>query len=955
MIKVAISFAEKDKELASQIANGLIGHGILVVSEISIEDKILNWGKSHYELVDRNFDSSVEYCIVLLSEDFYRYNWKKGYYKEILLNKIIEREGFILPVIINDNKLIPKILKSRSSISIRSDEFQTIIDSFISKISVTEKINNKEIESYEDLNTILTLFNSKLKINKVSSNKDRIIDKKIGFDIYTLSEPVKNLVTYYVVYLYKGATLKNTIKYIQSNYSKIFGQLDKLIILFPIENNQKDLSRRKENISTLFGTDACFYIKDFIWKYCTPPTFTESFEKQPLDNFIPPNIHTNEEEKATDYILNWLFKDYNPILVLRGIGGIGKTTTAKWFTNYIHDKIPNTKAIFIDSIETIKYLKRRISNNYNDIDLYSFYEADYENRKSKLDDITKLKSEEFKCNLDNGNIILIIDGLDEVISKLENNFNTSAFFDSVYSFSNQFGKGKVIITCRNYFWDLSDTHKGISTAELLPFNKELARKYFSFKYPKNLKLVEKGLEMASSLTIKNNVINSIDSSKEEEFIPYVLDMTSYIIDSKQNYEGIIEDIRFDSRILSLDVDNDYIIYKICQREMKKLNQVLDVDQQIDLFTTISNNHNGYIKSSHLKILLEDCFSYDINDDVNDDILNTFKAHPILRYNKSNDLISFRYDLLNDYFQNVYLTGVLSNKIPLDINNIKCFNQLSKYGSQSMKNVCNRITITDDDQTLINIEILDQINKLEGDNRKSLIQKKKATAEFFNYLLFTNHNKKSNDIESNTSLLKDYFVSQGNIINNLSINNLTSTYCNNKIVFDFSDLVIVNSTFSNYEYFGYCKFNNFTLFENCKFEDLHLSNLREYNFKTNNFKNSHLDENIKCFLKSLVKTNKSNKINIQEDLIDFLGLFCGKGRTTHIKEKVLKNKYKPKAISFNQMIKCLIKNNILSKYRLNSFIHYEIEENQRYDIINFVQQDKMSITIKNTFDHLIKNK
>jgi len=947
MIKVALSFAEQEKEIASQIASGLIEHNIQVVSEISLEDKISVWGKPFYEVIDRKFNSSVEYCIALLTEHYYRQNWN-GYYKERLIQNIIEREGFVLPVIIDNNRLIPEILKSRSPIRIKRDEFQTVIDSFIRKISVTENIRHGEIESYEDLQMILTLFNNKLEINKISQQTDRILDKKIGFDIFSLLEPVKQQTSYYVIYLYKGATLKNTIGYIKSNYGKVVKEKDKLLVLFPIEDGQKDLSKRKDNISNYFENNAsCFYIKDFIWKFCTPQTFTESFDKQPLDDFVSPNILNNEESKATDYILDWLYKDNNPILVLRGIGGIGKTTTAKWFTNYIHDKIPNTKAIFIDSTETIKYLKRKIGNNFDEIDLYSFYEADFENRKSKVENIVKLKSEEFKCNLDNGNIIIIIDGLDEVISKLENNFNTDAFFNSVHSFSNQFGKGKIIITCRNYFWDYSDKKSGVSTAEILPFNEKLAEKYFRSKYSKNYKLVQKGLQIASGLTIKRN---SNDEGKIE-YIPYVLDMTSYIIDSKQNFDGLIEDVRFSSNMLSLNVDNDYIIFKICQREMKKLNQILDVDQQIELFITISNDYNGIIKPNDLQNLLQYLFKFEIEDES----LDTFKAHPLLFYNSDNDIVRFRYDLLNDFFQNVYVTQILLNKKKVNVQNLKSFKQISKYDSRSMRNVYDRIKEIENEHLFLCLEVLDQINNIGDESRKSSIMKKKAIGDLFSFMLFLWHKTKPNDVTSNTEFLKEYFVNHSNTICNLTINNLTSICCKQKIIFDFSDLILKNSLISNYEFFGVCKFNNNTLFNNCKLEDLHLNPNSECNFKTNNFKNCDLDDSLKDFLKSRVESNISNKQNIQEDLIDFLGLFCGKGRTIYISDTVLKNRYRPKSISFNEMIKCLKKNEILNNYRLNGSLYYEIEKNKRYDVINFVQQDKMSIPIKNTFDTLYKLK
>ena len=119
-----------------------------------------------------------------------------------------------------------------------------------------------------------------------------------------------------------------------------------------------------------------------------------------------------------NFFENWLYKNSSPTLIITGSGGIGKTAFASILTNRINSANDKTKAIYIDALK-ISSTILHLSHSDGNIDLYTFYEASLPRSNSTH----KIDYELFKINVDNGNIVIIIDGLDEIISRLGEMFN----------------------------------------------------------------------------------------------------------------------------------------------------------------------------------------------------------------------------------------------------------------------------------------------------------------------------------------------------------------------------------------------------------------------------------------------------------------------------------------------------------------------------------------------------
>ena len=60
----------------------------------------------------------------------------------------------------------------------------------------------------------------------------------------------------------------------------------------------------------------------------------------------------------------------------------------------------------------------------------------------------------FRLSIDNGSFIIILDGLDEIISRMKENFDINSFFNKIYTdYCFNSAKTKIVITCRDSIWD----------------------------------------------------------------------------------------------------------------------------------------------------------------------------------------------------------------------------------------------------------------------------------------------------------------------------------------------------------------------------------------------------------------------------------------------------------------------------------------------------------------------
>ena len=788
---------------------------------------------------------------------------------------------------------------------------------------IKTEIDNRQLKGYADFFNILKLYKRTSKFEEISKVEDK--SSKIGYQLYREQDNVQRKV-YYYLYLYEGVNLTQTARFFKEN-NKV--ENDKLILFLPKEREQTHYEKRKKNVDLKFKPLNIFYIDEFILNECTP--FVNRDDDScflNISNFVLPSYKAASNELNLDiYIREWFEDIENPILVIKGTGGIGKTTFAQYIADKIFSTNKNGTTLFIDSAQIKDKLVKRSADPQN-INLYDFYEA--------LCEITsedKLNRELFRLNVDAGNILVIIDGLDEVISKIPD-FNISMFLKSINDTIKDIKGGKVIITCRTFFWEhIRVENTAFSTIELLPFNEDQTKSFFEKSFNNNESKQKKALKLVKDF--------KYDGDENGTFHPYVLDIIRSIVVDQQSIETDLSE--FSSRYLKHKIKNDYIIFRICDRERKRVGQI-SIDEQISFFIYMAVYRRGVINKEifNKEILLA------LDKHIDTTNIEAFKSHPFL-YHRDR-YITFKYDFLLDYFRSIYLSNYFLYSGNIKHIDIETFNLLKEscwFGSTMITDIISRFENWSDDDILYASDVIKEIAEI---NSVSMKDKKIVISNYFNVCLSLNIRMRSNDIFSNTQLLLNLFEYK-KIIMNLSIVNLSAN-----VKFDFSGLYFSECYFDNFDYFWKCKFNNETIFDKCCLLNIPFTK-KDNIIPLENFRDCLKDKNMEDVFK-LNEENQFNKTEIAKVFIDaFFHLFYTNGRLgRQWEDKVILPRFSgidKFQYGYKAVIKVLKEKNILIFNKELNRIKMEINEIYKEDVSRFVKDGTMSPIINSLISEFSK--
>ena len=189
-----------------------------------------------------------------------------------------------------------------------------------------ERSIEKTVQQFIDKNSSYSLAIDYPK--KISNWKEGIV-----FEIYKLSEKFGSFREF--IYLHSSSNQRKTYGYI--NQYKIVDKLDNSIILTD-KPDIKDIERRKENIKSTFGTKYVYFVDEFGYEFLYKDCI-QSYQKYNLPIYVN-SLYDQDEDKnlsAFSKLQDWLFSENEPLFIIKGHGGIGKTTLAKQFLDYIHE------------------------------------------------------------------------------------------------------------------------------------------------------------------------------------------------------------------------------------------------------------------------------------------------------------------------------------------------------------------------------------------------------------------------------------------------------------------------------------------------------------------------------------------------------------------------------------------------------------------------------------------
>lgn len=640
--------------------------------------------------------------------------------------------------------------------------------------------------------------------------------------------------------------------------------------------------------------------------------------------------------KAHRILNDWYKEVYKPIIVIQGQGGIGKTTLVKKHINKISELTPENKIIYMSSSDILK--KINIDEYEKNIVLYDLYDI------GNKDNNHKFNNDLLKFSLDDGKVILVLDGIDEVISSLGSSFDFDFFIKDIineYCFNN--GNCKILLTCRNQFWEQLnyDFNEHITVVNLNPFDENQVKEYFekTFDDPADIR---KCIQYTKRFSKDN-----------KEYSPFMLDTIKYLVerkddDSSKDISTLIDDESEDSndftdKYIMLNSDsNDFLIYSICNRERIKLG-IYDFKDQLDIFIKLAIEFNGEIENSKLVNIFPTIDNYKYL---------SLSSHPLLSKvtEYSGEKIVFKYDFLKSYFEELFIAKKTSN---LDYNDLDehFFKSLSNigYANQLSNNIFNRVSnnLQDHENDFIEYCLYTLINiKNKGNDLKYKILY--SNFLMLNMYLYTK-------VFSKTS---DDFISEilqnSNTIEDLYLINISQNYnSSKKLSLNFNGKHVKNSVFQNYDFFWDCKFDQDTIFSDCQIKGIKGKPSKNTKINKNTFKKCKTDTSFQDALSYFLDIKENIISKNRKNVLKIFKIFVSNGN--FLPQKIVKVNSDVSKFSGNQLLDKLLKNNIIIKYADSYMLEDEYIISPNYedllDVVtqgnNSVKMDKLIELVSNT--------
>ena len=658
----------------------------------------------------------------------------------------------------------------------------------------------------EDINDIVQeLFGST--IQKFSFSEDVISElKKInpGFKVeelnndngYSLFQFTSLDFDDYVIY-YMVLKENYTMNSICNHFLKKFNSTpnNRLVVLLPKDPYQKT-RKRIDNIKKNLSVERVHFIDEYLFDKVLSG-FKQEYRLN-IEDYVDPLILDHSGAEHDIYgVLNWFTSETkSKIAIIHGQGGVGKTT----FCEKIHDKIIDKNeyrhhVIFIKSSDLLEHFRSIDFRNKKEYEIYNIYKIWCQYSAIENNDVLDENSFYINCHM--GNILIIFDGIDEILSTIPD-FTLKSFLENVLKIESGMRNGKIIINCRDsYVSEIEDYFKNqelshVEIFKLLPFDILRAQDYFSkhFTQPRKIK---------SSMDILNEFLDIKKVNyKKNIYPPFVLEIVKQIVDNE--FAEHSRDYTFDSILLSEQDFTDRIICKTCLREAAKKDRygfALTTDQQLEFMIELAVKLKGNILENDFKTILYNIGHIDRVDEVAKSLID----HPFLI--RKDNVFKFRFDFLMSYFLSLGIVkfilnpeGVVSQQDIVCLIDLEC--NINSPISRQIQSKISEVKKLD----LINfknaIKFINNFKIRDGIKQKAIS----------NLILTLANASGIENIESNTEILKQIFLEQDTIENLF----LIEIRHESKLLFDFSGLIFHKCRIEKYEDFFNCTFDDNTLFD-----------------------------------------------------------------------------------------------------------------------------------------------
>ena len=556
------------------------------------------------------------------------------------------------------------------------------------------------------------------------------------------------------------------------------------------------------------------YIDDVIWE-CTIDNNLNSNDVYQREDFIDQIVYTNNNESkglSLDFFKQEINNQDIPISIIYGSGGVGKTTFCDALKYSINQNKDIRKKVFYIKGEKIVDILSEINQGLYEInslnDLYSLYKEE--------NDFLDFDEEIFRLNYISGNIVVIIDAIEEIASALGDRFKIESFFTSLHELNENFFSTKVIITTREPFYIkikeiLFDNN--IQYLNLLGFTSNDLDNFLRKKYDTtNERNKVKDF-------IKNNSL--FDKSEDSHIIPLFVDWVCKIIDRPETSKNI------KSKYFLENIDIDKLLIKLINREIEKQSLSVNIDDIFNFLEEIIIENNGTISRNYFSEYIQVVIG-------SDEKVDNYIHNPLFINEKNS--IKIKYDILTDFIKARSLRYKILNNQSTTRKLLKiCYDGKSELYQLVIK-------VLEKENCLSNFKYQIKYLKdlIEKDNFENSLEKEntKKSISAILYLSCQLLIQKQEKLEYMT-LLKELYNTEKSISSLFIYGDFYPL--------DFKDLIVRKSEFIEYMNFRKCIFpksSDKPTFYDTQFRDINIPNSNTINsklFKDCKYVNSNIEE------------------------------------------------------------------------------------------------------------------
>jgi hypothetical protein len=843
----------------------------------------------------------------------------------------------VIPLL-RDGDSVPNYLKSKFYIDFRKEEdfessFKKLLD-HIKGTSKTERPMKKysihKIPVTQEFTRVEDFLKINYKSRKLVFQKTDTTDfsgaNRIKFELWETKSPSLQ----YYLFLFNNTSLEKTVQRITSLIKNKKIDISHLTVLK--RNNSK-----KGYLSKLFSDNGMpislteLSYSDYIWGYCIDEDAKRNLGIYTRPNFIDQSLILNDESKrdlgpAFDYFKKKLNEDEQPTAnVIIAPGGTGKTTLCSNLAKF-YQKENDVIPVFIESEEMKKSSNLLARKEVKSVfDLYDAYSSVCINQDNEyiFNKVT------FEVAILTGKLVLIIDGLDELIPLFHTGFDIESFLGSIDDLNKEMNCSKIIITSRNdvISEDLVSRYSNLSKYMLLGFDQNTCIKYLEKRF-KSYANSEKMIKAATS-----NITPLILEDENRRVLPFIVDLLSSIVEESQGSDSLKLETSFEEKNYKSNEDiTDYLVYSILRRESVRQSINISLSEVLDIFLELALSHSDSFPVKDLKNII-DVYYPEIAHELTDKIIR----NPLISVEKN--ICRFKYDFLPEYFNTLSVIQFITNGSRSD--ELVKLAAKHAYGDSNLyKDVVKYLQSKESEPNALITKVIQQIksNLTYDDVFKRDDYRFRAISLLVNINLEINKHLSKNE---KTEELKKIFGNTNSI-------NFLSIYGSSKSL-DFSNTIISNSRFIGYKSFTSSKFEN-ARFSNCVFENINNEKIT-LDLKPDMFDSCQMGD-LDIVIEIAKNRIKESRALVEKELRTFFTSFFNRARFVDQKKPYVKFSDKIKGIDNHFFDSLLTKKIIEVKSAKSDETYYQVSSLYQDSVYTLIMNNTVDDKIRGIVDSLL---